>query len=421
MAAALPRLRGQGRAERRSGSLLKPRGWAKFNAIHIQRDYLDFVEWFVATATAEPHSSRAFDDACEWAQETDGPTIALTAIADAATPVSRRAQLALARRLRCPVLVIGGARDRITRFADAEVLADATGGQLLTIGECHVPEARHPVAVNHAIREFADPSSCRKPRPRRSNGGHRALFVSSPIGLGHVRRDVAIAGELRKLLPDLEIDWLAQDPVTRVLEAENERIHPASRHLASESGHFEAESGEYDLHCFEAFRRMDEILGANFMVFDDVVRERHYDLWIGDEAWELDYHLHENPWLKRAPFAWLTDFVGWLPVEDDDDRRRSLVADYNAEMIEHVRDQPQIRDRAILIGDSEDLVAERLGPGLPGIREWTERNFEFVPYITGFDPSDLPGREELRREWASGPTSGCAWSRLAAPASARPC
>jgi len=33
----------------------------------------------------------------------------------------------------------------------------------------------------------------------------RALFVSSPIGLGHSLRDVAIARELRALHPDLEI------------------------------------------------------------------------------------------------------------------------------------------------------------------------------------------------------------------------
>ena len=40
----------------------------------------------------------------------------------------------------------------------------------------------------------------------------------------------------------------------------------------------------------------------NFMVFHDVVgEEQPYDLWIGDEAWELDYYLHENPEQKRAP------------------------------------------------------------------------------------------------------------------------
>ena len=38
-------------------------------------------------------------------------------------------------------------------------------------------------------------------------------------------------------------------------------------------GHIESESGEHDLHCFEALRRMDEILVDNFMVFDDVVRD----------------------------------------------------------------------------------------------------------------------------------------------------
>ena len=67
------------------------------------------------------------------------------------------------------------------------------------------------------------------------------------------------------------------------------------------------------------------------MVFHDVVREDRYDLWIGDEAWELDYYLHENPREKRAPFAWLTDFVGFLPMDDGDARESFLTADFNAQ------------------------------------------------------------------------------------------
>ena len=66
---------------------------------------------------------------------------------------------------------------------------------------------------------------------------------------------------------------------------------------------------------------MDEILLANFMVFHDLVREEDYDLWIGDEAWELDYYLHENPEQKTAAYVWLTDFVGWLPMPDGGDAR----------------------------------------------------------------------------------------------------
>ena len=101
----------------------------------------------------------------------------------------------------------------------------------------------------------------------------RALYISSPIGLGHAQRDVSIAAELRKLHPDLEIDWLAQHPVTAVLEAHGERIHPMSAELANESAHITAESSEHDLNAFQAIRRMDEILVANFMVFDDIVRD----------------------------------------------------------------------------------------------------------------------------------------------------
>ena len=106
----------------------------------------------------------------------------------------------------------------------------------------------------------------------------RALYLSSPIGLGHAQRDVAIADELRKLHPDLEIDWLAQHPVTAVLESRGEQIHPMSAELASESAHFVAESSGHDLNAFQAIRRMDEILVANFMVFHDVVSDGEYDL-----------------------------------------------------------------------------------------------------------------------------------------------
>ena len=229
--------------------------------------------------------------------------------------------------------------------------------------------------------------------------GRRALYLSSPIGLGHAMRDAAIADELRKLHPDLEIDWLAQHPVTAVLETRGERIHPLSAELASESGHFAAEASGHDLNAFQAIRRMDEILVANFMVFHDAVADGEYDLVIGDEAWDVDHFLHENPELKRTAFAWMTDFVGWIPMPDGGEREAFLTADYNAEMIEHVERFPRLRDRAIFVGNPDDIVADSFGPDLPPIRDWTERHFSFSGYITGFDPAPLvERREELRRD-----------------------
>ena len=226
----------------------------------------------------------------------------------------------------------------------------------------------------------------------------RALFISSPIGLGHARRDLAIARELRALVPDLEVDWLTQDPVTRLLETEGERVHPASVHLASESGHFEAESSEHDLHCFQAFRRMDEILIANFMLFHDVVSEDSYDLWIGDESWEVDYYLHENPSLKTANYAWLTDFVGIVPMADGGDYEEFLASDFNEQIDDHLTGHPGLRDRSIFVGNREDIVSHPMAPGLPPMNEWAPGHYEYAGYVTGFDPADLPARDELRDE-----------------------
>ena len=142
---------------------------------------------------------------------------------------------------------------------------------------------------------------------------------------------------------------------------------------------------------------MDEILLANFMVFHDAVRDGEYDLWIGDEAWDVDHYLHENPELKTTPFAWLTDFVGWLPMPPDPDGHEAcLTADYNAEMIEHIARFPRVRDAAVFVGNADDLVPDRFGPSLPFIREWTEAHYAFAGYVDYVPKGLLARRAELR-------------------------
>ncbi|HEY3018143.1 MAG TPA: alpha/beta fold hydrolase [Gaiellaceae bacterium] len=369
-------------------------GWAKYNKHYWLRDYKGFVDFFMSRMFTEPHSTKPIEDAVGWGLDTTGETLVLTY--GGLEPDEAQE---LARRVRCPVLVVHGADDAIVSVTRGIALAEHTGGRLVLLeGSGHAPHVRDPVQVNLLLRDFVKPA----PPPRRWVRGksrrRRALYISSPIGLGHAQRDVAIADELRKLESDLEIDWLAQHPVTKVLEARGERIHAASAHLANESSHIESECAEHDLHCFQAIRRMDEILLANFMLFHDVVRDEQYDLWIGDEAWELDYYLHENPEQKRAAYVWLTDFVGWLPMPDGGEHEAFLTADYNAEMIEHIARFPRVRDRAIYVGNEDDIVSDAFGPDLPLIRDWTSEHYDFAGYVTGFDPGDFTDRDALRAD-----------------------
>ena len=384
------------------GVLDTEEGWAKDNRHYWLKDWPGFVEFFIGKIATEPHSTRVVEEGITWGLQTDGPTMVRSE--DAARSAHTRTleqRQELCRSLTCPVLVICGDRDEIVPAARSVRAAELAGADLLVIeGAGHMPHLRHPVVTNHAIRRFVERVSPRAPRATpwlfARERTRSALWISSPIGLGHVLRDLAIAREVRERVPDLRIEWLAQPPVTGVLERAGEIVHPASAELASESEHWESAARGHELHAFDAFRRMDEILCANFMLFDEVVRETAYDLWVGDESWEVDHFLHENPECKRAPYAFTTDVVGFLPVDAGDAREAALAADYNAELIEHRERFPYVRDLSIFIGAPDELPDADFGPGLPGIREWTARWFDFVPYVVPFDPRGYRDPRALR-------------------------
>jgi pimeloyl-ACP methyl ester carboxylesterase/predicted glycosyltransferase len=375
-------------------------GWYKTNR-HFWRDHWpEYADFFFGEMLPEPHSTKQFEDVTGFARETTADCMLAEDGSRRYTDSGEEGE-ALLRSLTQPVLVIQGTDDRCQPQARMENLARLTGAEHLVIeGAGHLPMARHPIVVNRAIKRFVDQATAAPSPSRRWTTSWRRrprlLYLSSPIGLGHTRRDLAIADAIRAQRPDLGVEWLTQSPVAEFLERRGETVHPASRRLASESGHFESESGEHDLHAFQAVRRMDELLVNNFMVFDDLVEHEAFDLWVGDEAWDLDYFLHENPELKRAPFVWMTDFVGWMPMPDGGDREAFLTADYNAEMVEQVARYPRLRDRSVFVGDPDDVVDRPLGPGLPSARTWTEKHFDFAGYVMGERP-DPAGRDALRK------------------------
>ncbi|MFC5002425.1 alpha/beta fold hydrolase [Dactylosporangium cerinum] len=359
--------------------------WRKYNRRYWHTRHDDFAWFFMGQCFSEPHSTKAVEDGVGWALETTGAVLDVESQADRP---DRDALESWCARLTSPMLVLHGSADQVVPLARSEALAELTGGDLVVIdGGGHIPIARDPVRVNLLVRGFADrfrpAAPTRQVWSRWQSRPQRVLYLSSPIGLGHARRDLAIATQLRELRPGVQIDWLTQHPVTQMLADAGERVHPASRFLVNESAHVESESGEHDLHCFEALRRMDEILLANFMVFHDLLAQERYDLVVGDEAWDVDHFLHENPELKRSAYAWLTDFVGFLPMPAGGEREALVAADYNAEMIGHIARYPRLRDRSIFVGDPDDVVDERFGPDLPRIRDWTSEHYDFAGYVTG--------------------------------------
>ena len=364
----------------------------------MRKDWPSYLDWFFGSLVfPEPHSTKPYEDAVRYGWASSGEIVDWARNGWLHSDVTE-----LARKVKCPTLVIHGDQDRRVFHEQGKAIVDIVpGARLLTIGGGgHITAARDPVVFNQAVRDFVAGRPRGPKWTRAMSRKRKALFVSSAIGLGHAQRDLAIARELRKLEPGLEIDWFTVDPAARYLEQEGERVHPITRRLANESRHFEHCAGEHDLHAFFALRTMDEVMVANFMTFADLMEEEHYDVVIGDESWDVDYYYHENPELKRQPFVFLTDFVGCLPMTNGEEMRDSreafLCADRNADDLEHVARFPYVRDAAIFVGNPDDVTEAPFGPGLPRIREWTDRNFSYSGYALPFDPKAFADTEALR-------------------------
>ena len=64
--------------------------------------------------------------------------------------------------------------------------------------------------------------------------------------------------------------------------------------------------------------------------------------------------------------------------------------------MEQVARQPRVRDRAIYLGEPDDLVPEPFGPGLPAIPAWTREHFTTTGYVAPYDPADYVDAPAVR-------------------------
>jgi pimeloyl-ACP methyl ester carboxylesterase/UDP:flavonoid glycosyltransferase YjiC (YdhE family) len=361
----------------------------------------------------EPHSLKGIEDCVGWAGETTPDVLIESLRAIDGLDVHE-----LLGQIRVPTLALHGTQDKIVPYSHAQkMVAAIPGARLVTFDRGgHGLFGRDAVKVNRLVRDFAlgreiedatipatteravptpEPRPVARRAPRSSQ--RRVLWLSSPIGLGHIQRDLAMARRLRELNPDVTVDFLAAEPADRVVQHWGERLHPATRLLQNETKHFEGWSADHELHAFNALWDMDEILTANFMTLADVVERERYDLWVGDEGWDLDYFLHENADLKRAPYVFLTDFIGVLPMREDPTSTEFIRCwEKNAENIDHLRLHPDVRDLSILVGDEEDVLDREFGPDLPNMRQWAHEQFRFPGYTFHFDPRALRDRPALR-------------------------
>ena len=106
-------------------------GWAKINRHYWKRDYPGFAQFFFSAITSEPHSTKAIEDATQWA--VDGSLDAMLAEAEVSFDFDLPAIEEICQAVRCPMLIVHGTEDHCQPVARAHRLAELTGAPLVIV------------------------------------------------------------------------------------------------------------------------------------------------------------------------------------------------------------------------------------------------------------------------------------------------
>ena len=236
----------------------------------------------------------------------------------------------------------------------------------------------------------------------------RALYLSSSIGLGHVTRDLAIAGELRRLAPDLEILWLAAPPASDALRAAGESVLAEALQWRGASRIAERCMSRGRLDLVHYVYRSLPAWATNARLFHRVVRRYGVDIAVGDEAFEVDVPLVAHVLHVDVPFVMIFDFVGTDAMTGRlHDRLGAWILNalWALDRFVYARGPHS----ALFIGEPEDIPCAPFGPGLPSRRAHALACYRIAGHVVDFDPDEYADPRAWRRRlgYEDGPLVVC--------------
>jgi len=230
----------------------------------------------------------------------------------------------------------------------------------------------------------------------------RVLYVSGSLGLGHVTRDLAIAAEMRRMCPEVEIRWIAGSPAREVLADWGETLVPDHVRYRGETDLAEAVARDGRLSLTEYVYKALSAWINNARVIGSVASRSQFDVIVGNETYEIPVtHFLGMRVLPPIPFVMMYDFWGIKGTSGNGLER------HGAWMINLIwsrewRVTARGRNAAIFFGEIEDIADRPFGALLPNRRRCAETHVEFVGYPLPFAVKDVPSRDVLRRELGYG-------------------
>jgi UDP-N-acetylglucosamine:LPS N-acetylglucosamine transferase len=232
-------------------------------------------------------------------------------------------------------------------------------------------------------------------------GRKKILYISGSIGLGHISKDLAIAGQLRALDGEIEITWIAAHPATVVLAEKDESLHPLCETYASYSAFAESTSVGSKLNLVDYVFRSRSGWIRNVKLIQAAISSGRFDLVIGNETYEIVIALIFRLIRIDIPFVIIYDFLG---LEAASSRIGVKLGRYILNLVWSLdRTFLTGNDRlALFIGESEDIPDNRFGFLLSNRRTHAQRHYHFIGYIVRFDPEYYRDQPRVRKELGYG-------------------
>ena len=231
----------------------------------------------------------------------------------------------------------------------------------------------------------------------------KILYVSGSIGLGHVTRDLAIARQLRKQHPEVELSWLACHPATLLLKEAGEKLLPESDIYANANTNAENTAKGFEMSTLKYALHETKVLKHNLKIYKKIFNREKYNLVISDEAYDLITALTLKLIRLDAPFVMIYDFLGMDFVTKNPFEK--LIANIS----NHIWTKWDCKlfsggkNLALFVGEIEDIPDKRLGFLQTNRREHARKFYNFTGYVLPFDPLEYAYKTKIRTKLGYGP------------------
>ena len=189
---------------------------------------------------------------------------------------------------------------------------------------------------------------------------------------------------------------MAEPPASEMLEKSGEKLLPEADLLYSSNTLLEKSTKTYKANLVQWIKNVQKGWKKNAEVYHKISETHNFDLWIGDEPYDIMIAMINNPNLKKNPFIVIYDVLGidtntWNPIDH-------LVANMTNKLwLKFLTSKPPLADLSLFVGEIEDVPDKNFGFRLPNRRKLAEKTIKFIGYILPEDIKNFRDKTYARK------------------------